>query len=173
MQHTTIRFVLAAALGLVAAVPALAQDTAGATARQLSKAVMAGVGVGVDRAEARGELAPDVVACLRAIDPLSMEPTYRRLLASKFTDAEIARLDAHYGSPLGELEWRSSLNELREQQGVPVRQPVTVTPAQRTAMEAFHATEVGKRLNIMSSDQDAESTRILQDDIAKVLETCR
>lgn len=173
MQLTPLRFILAVALGLVAALPALAQDTAGATARQLSRAVIAGVGIGADRAEARGELDPGVVACVRTIDPLSMEPTYRRLLASRFTDAEIALLDAHYASPLGELEWRSSLNALREQHGVPAKEPVTVTPAQQAAMDAFNSTDVGKRLGHMTSEQDAESTRILQEDIAKVIETCR
>lgn len=173
MPHATFRSALVVLLGLVTALPVLAQDTKGATARQLSRAVIAGVGVGVDKGEAEGTLDPRVAECLRAIDPLAIEPTYQRLLTAKFTEEELAFLDAHYGSPLGELDWRSSLNTLREQQGVPITDPVTVTPEQRKAINAFLSTVVTRRLNLIGSGDDAESKRILETEIARILEPCR
>lgn len=172
-MHPLHRFALVALLGIVTALPALAQDTKGATARQLSRAVIAGVGVGVDKADMEGTLDPRVAACLRAIDPMAMEPAYQRLLTAKFTEDELAFLDAHYGSPLGELDWRSSLDTLRENAGVPVTDPVTVTPEQRKAINDFLRAPATRRLNLIGTDQDAESKQLLEAEIAKVLEVCR
>lgn len=172
-MHVSIRTVLIAALALAGAQPLLAQDTAGATARQLSKAVLAGVEVAVEEGEAKGRIDPRVGACIRAIDRLAMEPSYRRLLEANFTPAEIAALDAHYGSPIGELDWRTALNTLREQQGLPIREPVTLTEEQRTAMTTFFASDVAIRLNKVTGDPGSEAARMLQADIAKVLEPCR
>ena len=172
-MHLSIRALLLVALAMAGAQPAVAQDTTGATARQLSRAVMAGIGVGVDKDEAEGRVDPAFAACLRAIDPLVMEPTYRRILESNFTPAEIAALDAHYGSPMGDLDWRNAVNELRRQHGAPIRDPLVLTDAQQAAIAEFLGTDVAMRLDAVTSDPKGEAMRLLQAEIAKVIGACR
>ena len=167
-----VRGIVAILLGVALAAPGQAQDTAGATARQLSRAVVEGIQIGSEKAIADGRADPRIAECVLALDPLILVPTYERLLASKFTAAEVATLDAHYGSPLGELDWRNAVQQLREQQGLEIRDPVTLTSGQQAAIDAFLATDLVKRLNTVGTEEDPESLKILQTDIEAVIARC-
>lgn len=170
-MNVLIRATLVAVLALAGTQPVAAQDTAGATARQLSRAVIAGIGLGLEQGEAKGNVDPAVAACVRAIDPLSMEPTYRRVIEANFSPSEIATLDAHYGSPIGDLDWRTAINMLREQNGMPVNEPLTLTAAQQAQIDAFLTSDVGMRLNAITGE-DGKTKRIIEEDIARVLQPC-
>ena len=172
MQHLMIRVVLVAVLGLVAALPVMAQDTGDVTARLLSKSVMAGFQTGLDSAEADGGVDPGLARCLRTLDPLSMEPSFRRLLASRFSDAELARLDAFYGSPLAELHLRSIISALRVTNGLPDNDPVTLTDTQRVEAEVFFASDLGKRVDAIGGEADAEGAQVIDAEIDQFVERC-
>lgn len=169
-----IRRFLTAVLLLSMALPALAQAPAGTTARLMSRVMFAGIVTGAESSAAKGKGAPGVLACLRAIDPLSLEPSYGRLLATAFTEDELAQLDAYYASPIGQLDFRDSVQTLRKSEGLPVDDPVTLTPAQQAARDAFLSSDISQRLGrVLSNDPPSDAMESLVADLMKVLEPCR
>jgi hypothetical protein len=112
------------------------------------------------------------MTCLRAIDPQSLESTYQRMLVAEFSERERATLDAFYGSELGELELASTLNELRDQQGLPVTNPVEATPEQEAALDAFRARPESAKLDRITADNSGDFVKTLRADVEALISRC-
>ncbi len=172
MPHPMIRLVLVTALGIAVALPALAQDTTGATARVLSSSMVEAIKVGADASDAGGTSDPDVIACVRAIAPSALEPMYARVLDSAFTPAEVAVLDAFHGSEAGVLFFRDLNNEVRRGEGLPVTNPVALSPAQKDAVLAFEATPEARKLARLTGAGDGEIANALGAEVNALLMAC-
>ncbi|MFZ5638664.1 MAG: hypothetical protein ACOY82_18975 [Pseudomonadota bacterium] len=158
---------------LQGAEPARAEEPPSYTATQMSRAVLAGVHVGLDRAVANGTVAASVEACVRAIDDDALAPLYQRLFRERITPEQIRELDAFYRSDLGQRYFRWSINQLRTQQNLPILDPVDFDTQAQERANAFHATEAGKALTAMSSPEDAAAANAINEAIAALLAPCR
>ena len=172
MQHLIIRVVLVAALGIGVALPAMAQDTSGATARVLSSSMVDSIKVGADAADAEGGSDPGVTACVRAIPPSALEPMYSRLLDSEFTASERAVLDAFHGSEAGALLFRDIHNDVRHAGGLPVTDPVELSPAHRAEIAAFEATPEARKLARMTGASNGVVSKALGVEVDALLMAC-
>jgi hypothetical protein len=153
--------------------PAAAQDPPSFTATQMSRAVIAGVHVGLDRAVAEGTVSADVESCVRRIDGTALAPLYQRLFRERMSPAQIRELDAFYQSDLGRRFFRWSVNQLRTQQNLPILDPVDFDAQAQERANAFHATDAGKALTAMSTPEDTAAASAIEEAVAALLAPCR
>lgn len=172
MQHLMIRVALVAVLGIGVALPAMAQDTTGATARVLSSWMVENIKMGADSAADSGQSDPAAIACVRAIPPSALEPIFSRLLDSEFTASERAALDAFHGSEAGALVFRDINNAVRRGQGLPVTDPVELSPEHRAAFVTFQKTPEAKRLARLTGTRDGVMTEPVAVGISTLLMAC-
>lgn len=144
-----------------------------ATARQLSRAVVAGIKIGLEAAESKGTIAPATATCIRAIDDGALAPVYQRLIGERLTAAEIREVDGFYASQAGERYFRWSLNQLRQQQNLPVLDPIEYGQDEQKRAEDFHATGAGRKLGELGTDTDPAGKTALEEAIAATLAPCR
>jgi hypothetical protein len=149
------------------------EDAPTATARQLSRAVVAGIKIGLEAAESRGTIGPAMATCIRAIDDGALAPVYQRLMAERMTAAEIREVDAFYDSEAGDRYFRWSLNQLRQQQNLPITDPIDYGQEEQKRAEGFHATGAGRKLGELGTDSDAAGKQAIEEAIAAVLAPCR
>lgn len=165
------RLWLACLMGVALALPAAAQEATGATARLMSRATFEGLRVASDAAEASGQGDPTFFACIRALDPLSLVPPFAHLLAGSFTKAELAQLDAFYGSPLGEFDFIDASNELRASQGLPLIDNIPLTPAQKREHAVFTSGALYTRLNALGNE-DPDADDLLSNHLSEAVAAC-
>jgi hypothetical protein len=67
----------------------------------LARFALIGIQIETDRSTS-AKVTPEVVRCVKAIQPEALMPTYRRILATVLSDSELAQTEAAYGGPLGE-----------------------------------------------------------------------
>lgn len=170
---------LVSAMWLSALLPAYAQTekrtenaAPSKTAIQLSRAVVTGIRVGAESAQAKNAITPGVFDCVNGLDETVLAPVYQRLMIERMSAEDIQKLDAFYGSEAGERFYKWTLNQLRTQQGLPIRTPIDLAQAEQDRANAFHAEGPGKVLNDMTGDGDAAAAKALQEEINKLVSMC-
>jgi hypothetical protein len=154
----------------LSAFAAAASETPGATAHYFSSEVIEGLKLGIEENEG---VTDAFRRCIREVPEDGVALAYQQFLTTTYRPEEIAEMDAFIASPLGLKLQAYSRYRFRMQHGLPVSEPVTLSPEETRGLDAFGETPTGRKFVELytqdSNPPDHPQTIAMQ----KLMDDCR